>query len=449
MSGAKYRKLPDHGELRICLKGPGAPELLAAVSAELAGQAFSLSDTVAGCQVAIFLDTGKGLAALADWLYQTEPFCEMERLVCMPHLSRRVKRGLRHTQGVCFLVPGGSSSAHFRARILGELYPRLESKPVAGMVGQSPAMLTLLDMLTRFAHAEEPILITGPTGSGKELCARFLFQKRGRGSLVNVNCTSLHKGLAESELFGNVKGAFTGAETARDGLLEEAGEGICFLDEIGDLPLETQGVLLRVIQDKEVRRVGATTGRKTKARLVFATHVDLERAIGSGDFRSDLYYRINSLTIPVPPLKDRLEDIPLLVCHFLAVYNEADGKNRLPPKNFDCFFGYHWPGNIRELEGDVRDLTLMQDGDGKPLNTARLEKKLQQKKELALVQAADQITPFYENEKWEDAYSRFRKAFLTRAKARCGGVNAEMVAMCGCKKTRLYEELKRYNIPLR
>ncbi len=144
-----------------------------------------------------------------------------------------------------------------------------------------------------------------------------------------------------------------------------------------------------------------------------------------------------------------MEDIPLLVCHFLAAYNKADGKNRLPPESFDCFYSYSWPGNVRELEGDIRGLTLMQDRDGQPLNTATLEKKLLQKKEKAMAQPAERSVPFYDDEPWEDVYNRLRKSYLVMAKACSGGVNEKMVAMCGCKKSWLYRELKRYNIPFR
>jgi DNA-binding NtrC family response regulator len=193
------------------------------------------------------------------------------------------------------------------------------------------------------------VLIQGETGTGKELVARAIHDAGGRsqGPYVAINCPSLPEGLLESELFGHVRGAFTGASADRPGLFEAAHEGTILLDEIGDMPLAVQAKLLRVLETSEVRRVGSSSVQRVDVRVLAATNRDLERAARSGEFREDLLYRLNAVTIHVPPLRERREDIPLLVQHFLRQF--AGGSPRGVPQVSEVVRRHSWPGNVREL----------------------------------------------------------------------------------------------------
>jgi transcriptional regulator with GAF, ATPase, and Fis domain len=236
-----------------------------------------------------------------------------------------------------------------------------------GLVGTSAAMQRLFDLLDRVAASDIDVLIQGESGTGKELVATEIVQRspRAQGPLVVVDCGSISPSLVESELFGHVRGAFTGAERDREGAFEAADGGTVFLDEIGELPLELQPKLLRALEAREVRRVGQTKSKKVDVRVVAATHRDLEREVNRGRFREDLYYRLAKVSVRVPPLRDRLEDLPLLVKTFLA----AMGDNGID-KFFDRLFSpgvlaemqeYDWPGNVRELRNFVERSTVLDD----------------------------------------------------------------------------------------
>ncbi len=222
------------------------------------------------------------------------------------------------------------------------------------LVGQSPAIMQIFAVVEKVANTPSTVLITGESGTGKELIARALHENSSRhgGPFIKINCAAIPKTLMESELFGYEKGAFTGAVGAKPGRFELAHGGTLFLDEIGEIPVEMQVKLLRVLQESEFERVGGIRTIKVDVRLVTATNRDLLQDIADGSFREDLYYRLNVVPIHIPPLRERREDIPLLVDHFLAKFNDrlkkqigsvsADAVSRL--------VSYHWPGNIRELE---------------------------------------------------------------------------------------------------
>jgi transcriptional regulator with GAF, ATPase, and Fis domain len=201
------------------------------------------------------------------------------------------------------------------------------------------------------------VLITGETGTGKELIARAIHKKSPRSSraFVSVNCAAIPQNLIASELFGHEKGAFTGATQRRLGRFELAEGGTIFLDEVGDLPAETQVALLRVLQEHEFERVGGTRSLRTDVRVIAATNRDLEAAIAAGAFRSDLYYRLNVFPIEVPPLRRRREDIPLLVQYFIARYSRKAGRNirRVDKRSLELLQSYPWPGNVRELQNVI------------------------------------------------------------------------------------------------
>jgi formate hydrogenlyase transcriptional activator len=225
------------------------------------------------------------------------------------------------------------------------------------IVGTSPALQTVLSRLSKVAPTDSTVLITGETGTGKELVARAIHRRSHRSSraFVSVNCAAIPRDLIASELFGHEKGAFTGATQRRLGRFELAEGGTIFLDEIGELPAETQIALLRVLQEHEFERVGGTRSIQTDVRVIAATNRDVLAAIAAGAFRSDLFYRLNVFPIEIPSLCERREDIPLLVEYFIDRYARKAGKNmlRVNRKTLDLLQSYPWPGNIRELQNVI------------------------------------------------------------------------------------------------
>jgi transcriptional regulator with GAF, ATPase, and Fis domain len=234
------------------------------------------------------------------------------------------------------------------------------------MVGRSPSFRQLLDQVALVAPTESTVLILGETGTGKELVARAIHDRstRREGPLVKLNCAALPRELVESEMFGHEKGAFTGATQMRRGRFELADGGTLFLDEIGELSLEAQAKLLRVLQEKEFERVGGSRTLRTDARLVAATNRDLQERVGRGEFRSDLYYRLNVFPLAVPPLRERRADIPALVARFLEQAARRLGKRleAAAPEFMERALAYDWPGNVRELENVVERAAILSRG---------------------------------------------------------------------------------------
>lgn len=220
------------------------------------------------------------------------------------------------------------------------------------IVGRSKSMIEIYKMIGRVADSDAPVLILGETGSGKELIARALHEKslRRKHPFLAVNCSAFTETLLESELFGHEKGAFTGALTFRPGIFEAADRGSCFLDEISETTLAMQSRLLRVLQNHEVKRVGSNQIIAVNARIIASSNKDLRILIDKGEFRQDLYYRLNAITIAVPPLRERREDLPDLVLYFLRKFSPPDRRINLSQEAFQALMSYDWPGNIRELE---------------------------------------------------------------------------------------------------
>ncbi|MET0401804.1 MAG: sigma-54 dependent transcriptional regulator [Cystobacter sp.] len=233
----------------------------------------------------------------------------------------------------------------------------------AALVGRSELLRELYELIERVAHSHAPVLVRGESGSGKELVARALHFEgpRKAGPFVAVNCTAIPNALLESELFGHVKGSFTGATANKKGLFEAADGGTIFLDEIGDVPPATQVRLLRVLQEGEVKRVGANEPVKVDVRVIAATHVDLSRAKEQGKFREDLFYRLNVITIDLPPLRERPEDVPLLTHHFLKVYAGKVSKRvtGFTPRALEALTCNRWTGNVRELENVIERAVVL------------------------------------------------------------------------------------------
>ncbi len=235
-----------------------------------------------------------------------------------------------------------------------------------GIVGKSSTLRQLLEMVKTVAPSDSTVLLLGETGTGKELIARAIHNRSGRRerTLVKVNCAAIPTGLLESELFGHERGAFTGAIAQKVGRLELADGGSLFLDEIGDIPLELQPKLLRVLQEREFERLGSTRTKKVDVRVVAATHRDLETMIVDKQFRSDLYYRLNVFPITIPPLRERPEDIPLLVQHFVqqTARNMNKAIDTISCDTMDALTQYSWPGNIRELENVIERAVILSPG---------------------------------------------------------------------------------------
>jgi two-component system NtrC family response regulator len=238
-----------------------------------------------------------------------------------------------------------------------------ERHRVEGIIGESGRMQEVLSLVRRVAPSDATVLIRGESGTGKELIARAIHyaSPRASGPLIAVNCAALPEGLLESELFGHEKGAFTGAVAARKGRFEMADGGSLFLDEIGDLPLHLQVKLLRVLQEREIERVGSSRPISVNARLLAATHRDLEALVKAGSFRDDLYYRVNVVTVSLPPLRERREDIPPLIDHFVRKFSAANGKaiQGLSREARDLLLRYDYPGNVRELENIIERAVVL------------------------------------------------------------------------------------------
>ncbi len=234
-------------------------------------------------------------------------------------------------------------------------------------VGRSRAMLAVFEMIRKTADSASTVMITGESGTGKELVARAIHAESGRhgGPFISVNCGAVPEGLMESELFGHVKGAFTGAVTSTAGLFAAASGGTLFLDEITEIPQSVQVKLLRAIQEREVRRVGDTRDVRVDVRLIAASNLNLGKAVADGALRGDLFYRLNVIPIHLPPLRERREDIPLLVAHFMQTVGKQVGRTvrGVSPDALAALERYHWPGNIRELENVIERALVLGNSD--------------------------------------------------------------------------------------
>jgi formate hydrogenlyase transcriptional activator len=247
------------------------------------------------------------------------------------------------------------------------------------IIGESPALKRVLEQLQTVAPTDSTILVLGETGTGKELIARAIhnLSARRERTLVKVNCAAIPTGLLESELFGHEKGAFTGAIAQRVGRFELAHRGTLFLDEVGDIPLELQPKLLRVLQEQEFERLGSARTIRVDVRMVAATNVDLAQKVAENQFRSDLYYRLNVFPVTIPPLRERREDIPLLVRYFAQKYARRMKKpiDAIPTKAMTALTEYHWPGNVRELENFIERGVILSRGAELQIPLAELKQR--------------------------------------------------------------------------
>jgi transcriptional regulator with PAS, ATPase and Fis domain len=333
-----------------------------------------------------------------------------------------------------------------------------ESAPL--LVGQSPRIRNVLRMVEKLGRCRWPVLLLGETGTGKEVVARSIHQVQPVGPFVTIDCSSLVGPLMESELFGHVKGAFTGAVTPKTGLIEVADGGTAFFDEIGELPLDLQAKLLRVLQEKEFRPVGSLTHRRSDFRVIAATNRDLAKEVEKGAFRRDLFYRLNVVNLRLAPLRDRKEDIPALIAHFLARHGRG---HILTQETLEGMLSYDWPGNVRELENCIQHMVAI--NTGPLLHAAELPSMLQnhllaKKAQTLSVAVGFQPThkppgeaPAHEHRDAPEGVrppiiplTQMERQAILDALAYTKGDRAIAANLLGIGRTTLYRKLKEYQL---
>jgi DNA-binding NtrC family response regulator len=321
---------------------------------------------------------------------------------------------------------------------------RSDSHRFDEIIGGSSKMKAVYDLIARAAPSRTTVLVQGGSGTGKELVARAFHRRSARADkpFITVNSGSLPPDLLESNLFGHVKGAFTGAVYPKKGLFELADKGTIFFDEIGNIPADTQAKLLRVIQEREFMRLGGVEMIKVDVRIIAATNVNLRELMGSGDFREDLFYRLNVITVQLPALRERKEDIPLLVQHFLEKYSEESRKGRLilTPEALDRLMSYDWPGNVRELENVIERAVV-----------------LSAEREIGADLIPDNVSanPVFEVPEvvippdgihFREVIIGHERRYIEAALEAAGGVQKKAAELLHIKPTTLNEMIKRYDI---
>ncbi|HMK49936.1 MAG TPA: sigma-54 dependent transcriptional regulator [Thermodesulfovibrionales bacterium] len=327
-----------------------------------------------------------------------------------------------------------------------------------GLIGDAPHMQKVYEMIEKVADTDSTVLITGRSGTGKELIAKTIHFNSSRSSrpFVPLNCAAIPRELLESELFGHEKGAFTGAVMTRAGRFELANEGSLFLDEIGELDPSLQVKLLRVLQEREFERVGGVKTIKVDVRIIAATNRDLEKATKDGKFREDLYYRLNVIPIHIPSLKDRIEDIPLLVDHFIHKFSKKRKRDpmKIPPEVMDCFTRYKWPGNVRELENLIERLTILVTES--TVRLSDLPEKFQEAigdvrvRETQIPATPDNVVRDLDIPETginlNSLIDNMEKKLLVSALEKTHGVKNKAAELLGLNRTTLIEKLKKKNI---
>ncbi len=326
-----------------------------------------------------------------------------------------------------------------------ELRQQLQQRyDFSNIIGKSKPMQKIFDLIRLAAPSKSNILILGESGTGKELVAKAIHHhsRRAKGPFVTVNSGSMPHDLLESNLFGHVKGAFTGAIASKKGLFDLATGGSIFFDEIGNIPLDTQAKLLRVIQEKEFMPLGGIETLHADARVIAATNAELSKRVATGDFREDLFYRLNVITLQLPPLRQRLEDVPLLARHFLQHYAEENEKeiHQIDPLALQLLMDYHWPGNVRELENAIERATVL--STGPTLSVELLPPTVREP------HASQHDSPELPSNgvSFKEAVAAFERQLIIRALRNESGVQKRAAELLKVKPTTLHEMMKRLQI---
>jgi len=417
---------PSPAELDVCLRLPVPVELVAAAEARPIAAA-----------------VGRLLALRREHVDRL--YAAREALgLCRPDRCSRLRASTRRLRGESARLRTVQEELRRHqddSETVRALPERLErTVPFEELLGDSPAVKALVSQLDRAAASEASVLVVGETGTGKELVARALHRRsrRAGGPFVALNCAALPEGLLESELFGHVKGAFTGADADRRGLLQRARGGTFFLDEIGDMPPLLQAKLLRVLQERRVRPVGGEREVEVDIRLVAATHFDLERAVREGTFRQDLLYRLNVVGVEVPPLRKRGDDALLLAQHFLRVFAAESGKpvTGIAPAAGRLLLAYDWPGNVRQLENCIeRAVAMTAHTEIQPEDLpAKVRDHRDGSRVLNLAAYEDQLVPLQDME----------RAYVLRVLELVGGNKSQAALALGISRKTLYRKLDSY-----
>ncbi len=313
------------------------------------------------------------------------------------------------------------------------------------LIGETPAFKSVMDRVAMVAPTDSTVLVLGETGTGKERIAHAIHARSRRSSrrIVSVNCAAIQPSLIASELFGHERGAFTGALHQRLGRFELAEGGTIFLDEIGDLPAETQIALLRVLQEREFERVGGNQPIRADVRIIAATHRDLSACIAAGTFRKDLFYRLNVFPIHLPPLRERRSDIPLVVKHFCREYAKRTGRQvrRFDEKTLQRMNAYAWPGNVRELQNFVERWAILSANGADPLDETWFASATSQPEADSGEQAPDGTVDF------RHYVASIERNLIGRAMAAVGGNQAEAARRLGLSRGALLDRLRKYGAP--
>ena len=338
----------------------------------------------------------------------------------------------------------------------------LDSPVVRPFIGKSPQIRQVIDRIQQMSDKRPPVLILGETGTGKELIARMIHARSNPGPFVVIDCSSIPDTLMESELFGHAKGAFTGAMFAKTGLIEQANGGTAFFDEMGELPVEVQAKLLRVLQEKEFRPVGSTHTRRSDFRVIAATHRDLAADVERGAFRRDLFYRLKVVTLRLPPLRERREDIAELIGFFLRKHGVGSA---ISPEAMQALIAYDWPGNVRELENCIQHMVAVNTGPVLQMNdmpsTFISRAVIEKSPILNLVNATGfSVSPAASgyspgllpdgDDESDDApivpLASLEQREILRALRRTRGDRTAAASLLGIGRTTIYRKLKEYGI---
>jgi len=371
----------------------------------------------------VVIMTGYGTVETAVQALKNGAYDYVTKPIDPDDLSRLVAKAIEHRRTTREVV-------RLRENLL-EIFPTKEA------VGRSPAMKKVMDMAETVAPTDATVLITGESGTGKEVIARAIHaaSPRRHNPMVTIHCGALTETLLESELFGHERGAFTGAQFRKKGKFEAADGGTIFLDEISDISLRTQTDLLRVLQEKEIVRVGGTQQIKVDFRCIAATNKDLQTLVKAGSFRPDLFYRLHVVAINMPPLRERREDIPLLAAHFCQKFAASMGRPeapRIPPETMDRLISYDWPGNVRELENAVERAMVINRGPLLRSTDFLLQTSLPDCPEngLSCGQKLDDV----------------ERAHIERVLKECGGNHSRAARILDIDRTTLYSRLRRYGL---